>query len=75
MKKASYSCYSTSKKSTTTNSYNDLYEIRRKLKRGEMRQIATELWVSPGQVSNVLAGRRYDKAIVDAAKAITRRRK
>ncbi len=50
-------------------------DIRRKLKYGEMTKISNQTWFSQSHVSNVLAGRRRNKEIVEAAYAITKRRK
>ena len=63
---------STSKKAKCACNVND---IRRKLKYGEINKIATQTWYSPCHVSNVLAGRRYNKEIVQAAQSITKKRK
>lgn len=50
-------------------------DIRRKLKYGEMTRISNQTWFSQSHVSNVLAGRRRNKVIVEAAYEITKRRK
>ena len=52
-----------------------LFELRRKMKKGDVTKIADRTGFSPSYVSNVLNGRRNNTEIVSTAKAITRKRK
>ena len=62
------------KKSCSCSLY-EIHEIHSKLKRGDVSTIALKTWYSQSHVSNVLAGRRKNADIVNAAKTMTMKRK
>lgn len=53
----------------------NLNVVKRKLKSGEIAELAVRTGFSRSHVSNVLAGRRSNKQIVNAAEKLTKRRK
>ena len=56
---------------------NDLYSLARKLRKGEIVEVAYRTGYSAGHVSNVLNGRRNDKDcyIYDTVKSIVKGRR
>lgn len=58
-----------------TNKNSNVASLRSKLKSGELATIANKTGYSESHVSNVLAGRRTNSAIVTLASKMTSRRK
>ena len=52
-----------------------LTEVNRKMKDGDVTRVANITNYSVSHVSNVLAGRRTNNKIVEAARKLTKRRK